>query len=851
MTDYNVGQSVHFFAESVASKPRWLQWYQNFNQLSGYARLPSGHRRLVIADSNNVRVKSDCYVIPKTQSSTDAQWRAVIYAPNGSYIKATGLGDTPTIGTPTVRIGVNAPSKAVVRFPVLKGTPGNILASTFAGWSDGHAGAVSRGMEITVEYRDASTNTMRMAFRGMIYQIESGDVVTVTAYDRLMDLAQYSDQYQSHAGYTQNDTSKSRTVSGSNYVYTMHNSIGTLLSAATEDLMKIDATSGMGHGSMTKNMPRYIAHPLPSVNSYTVENGYKITHVKAKVYVGVIGVHNPNIQITATVTYTARVRILLYQRVNGVMIQDPSPTNYQTVTVSASGSSGTVSNYTEPTLEWDVDWTISGSDYYIAIELIKDGASTPSPTMWSSIGGGAYPEYSASRLTVSGNYYTSDGGSWTEVSSGDLPEIAIQFIHSGSSVTTSLFTVTGASMTIARASIPAGPSDGYLSPVDSGIKVIVSYFISGAAGIQGIIKDLLEWAGLVPDVVNENMGTTDYYTSSTYDYMTCIIELLRNGNYGLKALIDEPGKVIVRGRHTVSETPAKTFTTDPSVTGEQIILSHDLTAHWMAEKATQAYIAEDVTTSGLPVALETDDALMDNSLVEIMGAPMRSAIADSTLGTHNLQAYAAGGKMVQLHTNVFEGKMTLAGYRLDLWDLSTGNVGGLPIGIDIPEYGAQGTAIPTEIVLGDGVTQVCLDNIRTADRSEVANSMGLSADAISNNASAVPESVFIFARINHYSPLPKPTGGLVTVKLYDEDGVVATQSTSSYIKIVEDGAGYCHIAAIFPSSAQPSGYAPTKPINRVSVTLSSFGEYFAPLDNPKYAYDGQNVHVDVRFDYIR
>lgn len=836
MTNYNVGQSLTEFAEAVASKPRWINWPGNFNYLTGTAALPSGHRRLVYADSNNDRVKTDCYVIPKTQSSTDAQWRAVIYAPNGSYIKATGLGDTPTIGTPTVRIGVNAPSKAVIRFPVLKGTPGNILASTFAGWSDGHAGAVSRGMEITVEYRDASTNAMRMAFRGMIYQIESGDVVTVTAYDRLMDLAQYSDQYQSHAGYTQNDTSKSRTTSGDNYVYQMTNTPGTLLTANSIDNILISCLSDQSWDYEHTKYQYYIRHPLPVAEGYGVAQGYKITQLSVKYTAYYTWTH------LGTHSVIVSGKFILYR--NGLptgkettMTEFIRKTVASTTNITASG-----------TLTIDVDWTIDGdpSEYMI-------GAYVEGPRPEANVDGSNYGyDYKSGFSTVSSVYQSGNGTTWAQLS-GDHPEIAMKFTHTGGSITTSSITASGTTLSVSKYNIPDGPNIGYVSTseADKGVQIVVSYFITGAAGIQGIIEDLLEWAGLTPDVINENMGTTTFYTSSTYDYMTCIIELLRNGNYGLKALIDEPGKVIVRSRHTVSETPDKTFTTDPSVTGEQIILSHDLTAHWMAEKATQAYIAEDVTTSGLPVALETDDALMDNSLVELMGAPMRSAIADSTLGTHNLQAYAAGGKMVQLHTNVFEGKMTLAGYRLDLWDLSTGNVGGLPIGIDIPEYGAQGTAIPTEIILGDGVTQVCLDNIRTADRSEVANSMGLSADAISNNANAVPESVFIFARINHYSPLPTPTGGLVTVKLYDEDGVVATQSTSSYIKIVKDGAGYCHVAAIFPSSAQPSGYAPTKPINRVSVTLSPFGEYFAPLDNPKYAYDGQNVHVDVRFDYIR
>ena len=227
-------------------------------------------------------------------------------------------------------------------------------------------------------------------------------------------------------------------------------------------------------------------------------------------------------------------------------------------------------------------------------------------------------------------------------------------------------------------------------------------------------------------------------------------------------------------------------------------------------------------------------------------SPLRSVISDKTLGTHDLQANAAGGKMVQLHTNVFEGKMVLAGYRLDIWDFTSSYCGGMPIGIDIPEYGAQGTAIPTEIVLGDGVTQVSLDNIRTADRSEIANSMGLTADAISNTANTLPDGVYIFARMNTYEAVNGLTPGTVTgVAILDENGTIYTQTSGTYIKTVSDNAGYVHIMAIFPTSAQPSGFAPVDPINRVAVTWDGVTRY-AVFDNPKPALAGQNVHVDIR-----
>ena len=851
MVNVSVGSSVSASGNAVASKPKWMKWTGS-TTLSGTVKLPSGHRRLIELNTSNARVTTDYYVVPLSIGLTDAPWRATIFAPNGSYITSSGTGDIPTIGTPTVRIGVNAPSKAVIKFPVLKNTSGNILASTFAGWNDGHAEAVSRGMEITVEYRDADSGSLRMAFRGMIYQIESGDVITITAYDRLMDLAQYSDQYQSHAGYTQNDTSRSRAISGDDYIYTMNNAVGSLLTANTTNVLKIDATSSLTYNN-SHTAPAWYLHPLPRINGVGLEQGHEITRIHITTY-SYFTARRYASSAPYSGQFLFRAKPYLYRKINGVLTQVATVASglFWTGTVGSSD----LNDHTAAgagDLEWvkgDVNWgssnwTIEGdpSEYYVGIFVEYWGVSTSG---WEMRGHTEFAKYTPSKLTFTGDFYTSNNGSSWSVGSGDHPEIGITFTHSGSSVNVGSITASGNTLTVSRFNIPDGPSDGYLSTVDKGIRLIVSYFITSAAGIKGIVEDLLQWAGLTADVINDNMGTTTYYTSSTYDYLSCILELLRNGNYAIKASIEEPGKAIVRSRHTVSEASSITFTTDPSASGEQVILSHDLTAHWMAEKATQAYIAENATSSGLPVALETDDALMDNSLTVIMESPLRSVIVDNTLGTHNLQAYAAGGKKAQLHTNVFEGKMTLAGYRLDVWDFTSGNVGGMPIGINVPEYGAQGTAIPTEIILGEGVTQVSLDNIRTADRSEIANAMGLSADAISNNASAVPNSVYVFARMNRYSKYATP-GSVTNVKIYTEDGVAATQSNSGYIKIVEDTAGYAHIVAVFPTADQPGGYATNKPIQRVSATWSGT-EYMAVFDNPKYAYGGQNVQVDLRFE---
>ena len=839
MPTVSVGTSVSKSIESVASKPKWLT-NSGVDTLSGTAKLPSGHRRLVyIGNGDGSYHKEDYLVTPISLGATDAPWRVVIYNSSGAYVKSTGLGDLPTIGTPQVRIGVNAPSKAVVKFPASRYNPA-------VKWSDGQSSMIERGMELTVEFRDADTGLMQMVFRGMIYQVESGEAVTVTAYDRMMDLVQYSDQYQSHAGYTQPDTSSSRTTSGSNYVYQMSNTVGTLVTANPIDLLQIDASPVMGHPDNAHVASKYYLHPLPKVNSggvdYTPEQGRKITNLKINAFSYLSG-YKLSGTASSSAIMNCSVTFYLYQMVNGTLEQREfaSGGSWQTTI------SGSETKTATPTISKDVDWTITGdpSTYYVGVYV-----NYYTIAIGWSITQNAYADYSTTKYTFTGNFYTSDNGSsWTANASGAHPEIAVKFEHYGASLSTNLFTVSGTTISIAISSIPATPSDTYISNVDRGIAMVITYFISGAAGLQGIIKDLLEWAGLTADVINENMGQTDYYTSSTYDYMTCLQELVKSGGYGMMASINEPGKVIVRKRHKLSETAVKQITTDPRETAlEQIVVRHDLTAHWASEKATQAYIAENATSSGLPIALETDDALMQNSLCETMQSPLRSIIADNTLGTHDLLANAAGGKMVALHTNAIEGTMTLAGYRLSLWDFSTSYCGGQPVLIRIPEYGANGNVVPTEIVLGDGVTQVSLDNIRTPDRSEVANAMGLSSDAISNNASTIPNSVYIFVRLSDYTVdhWGLALGSVTEVDLIDTQNNVTAQTNAAYIKTVKDSAGYTHIVAVFPTSDKPGGYATTDPIDRIIFTMDGSSPTIA-LDNPKYAYGGQNVHVDIRF----
>lgn len=845
MTDYDVGDPVSVSASASGTRPKYLAW--DSGALAGDAELPSGHRRLVYLDGGG-RQEEDLAVYPiypiVGNDYTTKDWLAFIFAPDGSYIYADGLRGIPTVGTPVVRMTDSAPSKAVLKIPPSRGA-GNVLASDFAGWTGGYEGPVERGMELAVHFRDSDTGAMTLAFRGMIYEVASGEAVEITAYDRMMDLYQFSDQYQSHANYEDRDDSASRTASGSDYIYQMHRQVGTITSAWPVDYVDIDPTSQMGDsGSMTtpKSFPRVMAIPLDKDGGVHPDNGWKIHEVRFNMYASLYGQCGST--GSGTIRLDAHARVHFYKRTGGIMNEMGVSTTQDWSVTLAFIEGGFKTDKSEPTLTWGTDWLVDGdwSQYYIGIEvwhtITYNGSLLNAQTV------NVYAKYNASRIVTEAAFLTSpDGISWTVVDTGEHPEPAIRFNNLGSSIATNLFTVSGSTVRIAQASIPAGPSATYLSTVEAGVGVRLAYFISGATSIKTIVEDLLTAAGLVPDMPSESMGATTYYTSSTFDYLTCLQELLREGNYGLGADIYEAGRIRVRPRHTIDETPLGTVSTEPGDGNAHIIVSHNLTSRWMAEKATVAYMAEDVTSSGLPIALETDDALMDGSLVKALQSPLRSASADSTLGTHDLMAIAAGGKMVQLHTNVFEGSMALTGYRLVIWDHYCG--GGRPIGIEVPEYGASGTAIPTEIILHDGVTEVSLDNIRTADRSEVARSMGLTADAISNNMTSLPTTSYIFARIDTEAAEAGLAVGTVTaVTLYEEDGtLIDSQTSSAYIKQVKDAAGYAHIVAIFPQKSP--GYAVSDPIGIVSATWGG-NEYKAPLDNPKYAFDGQNVHVDIR-----
>ena len=262
--------------------PPWMEWVAD-RRASGTAELPSGYRRITKTEVDLLNMSIDTAdvsvdVAPITlPADSNCPWRCAIYAPNGAYLIADGLKGVPTIGTPRVRLTRSAPSRAVIRFAL--GLGAKNLLGQFDGWSDGTARSIERGMELTVEYRDAESNSLVPVFRGRIFQIESGETITVTAYDRLMDLYQTTGQYLSHAGQEQGARSQSRSESGDDWVYEMGDSIGLLTDIDSIDRLAINATA---EASTNYDGGIRIIHGLPTAGGITPSAGDTISSLHVK-----------------------------------------------------------------------------------------------------------------------------------------------------------------------------------------------------------------------------------------------------------------------------------------------------------------------------------------------------------------------------------------------------------------------------------------------------------------------------------------------------------------------------------------------------------------------------------------
>jgi hypothetical protein len=203
---------------------------------------------------------------------------------------------------------------------------------------------------------------------------------------------------------------------------------------------------------------------------------------------------------------------------------------------------------------------------------------------------------------------------------------------------------------------------------------------------------------------------------------------------------------------------------------------------------------------------------------------------------------------VEIDLGAIEGTVTLAGYWPGIWDISGSGIGGKPIQIDVPEYQAQGVAIPTEIEFNGGLTTARLDNIRTQDRSGLAQSMGLVEGSVSNDATLLPKTVYIFAKADGDNQLAQgeTIQSLDAITLVREDDSTIRQASASYLRTVTDGAGYAHLLAVFPEAA--GTYTSTSPVIMAigEITTGGGSRHITALSEAHYILDNQNIHADIR-----
>lgn len=331
-----------------------------------------------------------------------------------------------------------------------------------------------------------------------------------------------------------------------------------------------------------------------------------------------------------------------------------------------------------------------------------------------------------------------DGRTWTEAPYRRVTYDAWQT----ASIPASSVTVRDGLAVIMDTAIPSPPLPEHVTLMVKAEKVRCTFLSTDSVRIADLVSALAVNSGLPSDV--PDLGTCTYYDTGQHDALT-IISKFADASAAMP-MCDEEGTLRICPRYTVDDTPAAVLTTEDP-TAPYPVIEHRITRRWMADKATWAVISTD-TAEEHPISMETDDALLPGSLSAEMGIPMRGSTADDTLGDRSLLAVGTGGRILQSRYNVIEGTVTVGGYLTDIWSppqYSQYKAGMRPVSVRIPEYGTDAAAVPTEVTYRDGRTIIALDNVRRADRSEVAVSMGLTADAIAN--SAYTECVHIFARV--------------------------------------------------------------------------------------------------------
>ena len=802
---------------------------------------PGYHRIQVMATSGTnpvqtASVTTELFVsLPAVDTVMD-RWRFVIFRSDGSYIAVSDLihGVLASV-MPEVRLEKNAPSKAVIQLTCPRGT--NVRSSSFSGWSNGVAGPISEGQFLAVDYLDDSTGTVVRRFCGTIRKAENaGTRVTLTAYDRLMELYEKADPYQIFGGIANDQRSRSRAVgTGDTYGFTMWDLIasGGILAISFVDLENINTFYDYTQGLV-----------YPEASERISEIGYRMT--AAYGHIRRVRVHAaPSAHPGGGYEYGVSVGVRLYEcnQSTGRPISLISDTGWHYVDATADPYNANLEIYAN----WDV---IVGKKYFISAYYICDDPTDDNLAYRYRAGLESTP-YTFRRKR--------DSSVWT---SGGIPKgpdayyvgIGIEYekIRSSDSYASSASLGTDRHIIVCPTSnvAPTG------NPTLEGIAIYATYIIDSSASVTGksvsvIVSELVERAGLKPSLTGEDDDSRriSFYNSSSYDYLSAIQELVQSAGYDgtsyfLRGVQDDPsmpGRIRI-GRLALPDASASgmAVTTDPYADGVHDVASHSLKRTFEEEVTAPIVLSQD-TTDDSPIAIQTDDRLFSDSKIAEFGHEYVKIYTDNTLQDHTMLALSAESMVRKIHYNALEGDMELVGLYPSMWD-----IGGRCLKVDIPEYGADSYAVPSIMVLGSYRTAMTMDNVRSDNRSALYSTMTQSSDAQSYTVSGIGDASYIFLR----SPSLLTLTGTVTVEILGRDGT--SLGSTMTVKRVSDrasdaaGKGYDHIAALFPKSS--SGYAPGNTyVKYVRISTPTAGESYTLLvPNPVYGWPGQYIHIDVR-----
>jgi len=348
-----------------------------------------------------------------------------------------------------------------------------------------------------------------------------------------------------------------------------------------------------------------------------------------------------------------------------------------------------------------------------------------------------------------------------------------------------------------------------------------------------------------------------YYSTSTFDYLTCIQELMNcAGNDGsvvcIRSSLVYPGvvEIVLRALITYSDN-GRILTTSPTGTGYRVIVGDpNISVNWESESGTVVCLSSrKVNDVEVPLAIQTDDRLWgDNSLIKRLNDELITYVTDATSQRYGLLSIAAESAIRKVHHNNVEGSLILYGLWASMWGF-TGELGaGLAFSLTYPSASLNLSKMkPTKLIMSGRNTALTMDNVREDNRNSVFSTIEKASDGQTYSVNSIPDTAYVFGRRNITLSSVAPS----SVSIIGENGtVLGTQTTN--ITLTEDtcsataGDGYVHISVLFDDSASvTAGYATSEAIKYVKLEYDSLVVY-VPLVRYMNAWGGQYVHVDVR-----